>query len=143
MREIKFRGRDIETGEWRYGFYYIESAPLVAIGKTKKDKYYIVFPGFADWNMPRMQQSEVCPGSIGEFTGLKDKNGKEIYEGDVLHQDNYSDWVVIWQDCGFHIYNQCNPGYFFTLVKSDREVIGNIYENKALLTEIESKGGVI
>jgi len=70
-----------------------------------------------------------------QFTGLKDKNGTEIYEGDILHQDNYSDWVVEWHNTGFYIYNVCNPEMHFVLVKSDREVIGNIYENPELIKE--------
>lgn len=67
------------------------------------------------------------------FTGLRDKNDAMIFEGDILHQNNYSDWVVVWHECGFHICNVCNPETFFTLVKSDREIIGNIYESADLL----------
>ena len=78
-------------------------------------------------------ESGVNPWIFMQFTGLLDKNGKEIYEGDVLHQDNYSDWIVEWKSPGFSIYNQCNPQTYFPLVDSGREVNGNIYENPELI----------
>ncbi len=69
-----------------------------------------------------------------QFTGLKDKNGKEIYEKDILGREFFSDWCVIWKDCGFHIYNVCNPIPLYPLIDTtDREIIGNIYENPELL----------
>ena len=71
-----------------------------------------------------------------QFTGLKDRNGREIYEGDVLKNDYGDLWVVVWKGTGFmlalngeskNIYS-ANEYYF-----SSCEVIGNIYENHELL----------
>ncbi len=117
MREIKFRAWNVVTKKM------IDLKKITPLA-LNMDTDGLFIP-FSD-GLPLMQ-----------FTGLRDKNGKEIYEGDILHQDNYSDWVVEWRNTGFHIYNVCNPGTYFPLVQSDREVIGNIYENQELLNEVK------
>lgn len=68
MREIKFRGKNLETGEWLYGNLQVPSKEGVPYYMWDKEKF----------------QCKVDPETIGEFTSLKDKNGKEIYEGDIL-----------------------------------------------------------
>ncbi len=75
---------------------------------------------------------------LRQCTGLKDKNGKLIYEGDVLHRESFTDWVVYWKKSGWHIYNTTNPTNYGTLEQDcleSREIIGNIYENSELIKE--------
>lgn len=71
MRTIKFRGKSKKTGKWIYGYYL-----------KNRGFDFIVPDEFA--NGKTWEDYEVIPETVGMFTGLLDKNGKEIYEGDVI-----------------------------------------------------------
>lgn len=140
-REIKFRGKMIPENEWIFGTILRIPAPPVCFGKSETDKYYIQFPDpryMPDWNMPyKMVQGEVNPDTIGQYTGLHDKNGKEIYEGDIV-KIKYRDediGKVIYEHNGFSIdVTNMNKNYGrVSFVNNFMEVIGNIYDNPELL----------
>lgn len=140
MREIKFRGKIKDNNEWIYGYFYEKAQPLQCIksenDESEKRKCFIIFPGFADWNMPRpMYQVEVLHDTVGQYTGLKDKNGKEIYEGDIYHMgDKNIKYVVTWHDTGL-IGKQLGSSSYAGLThwRNKIEIIGNIYDNPELL----------
>ncbi len=141
MREIKFRGKDIRTGRWVYGGYHkhmaITPEPIIPKGKERKPIEYqhlIVCSGFSDWGMPKpLDAYEVGPETVGEFTGLKDKNGVEIYALDHLRCPDGWEGVVYW--CESELQWWCKDHDLANLNKP--EVVGNVYENAELL-----EGGV-
>ena len=140
-RTIKFRGKRLDNGEWVYGElctprlfdskrgYFGEDVPCI----------------FCDeGNVP------IIPATVGQFTGLLDKNGKEIYEGDIITVNGQYPRVVLWDkmcwalmpteyyhDKMFWVMNLQHPGPdWWDLFSNEFEVIGNIYDNPELL-----KGG--
>lgn len=147
MREILFRGKRLNNGEWAEGYLYEHEPALVGIVSEndvpEPSKWFIARTGFADWNMPRpVEFVEIEPSTVGQYTGLKEKNGKRIFEGDILgsrYDDLYPDDVVIevvkWFRNGW--YTQQGENLPDALdedgVLPGSEIIGNITDNPELM----------
>lgn len=123
MRTIKFRGKDIETGEWVYGDLIQRMGYMPSI----------LYPYEHDGKI-RYAERAVKRDTVGQFTGLTDKNGKEIYEGDIYRYDNPDSINEVSYCAGGGF-----AGFDITPAKHnenrllDVEVIGNIHDNPELL----------
>lgn len=143
MREILFRGKRKDDGEWVEGYLFCTwSKAYILWGTTN--------------GIPNMV--EVNPKTVGQYTGLHDKNGKRIFEGDILKGErypycyegeyNYFAEVVWFEDTpAFGLYTFKNPASKVSGISSgnceymegfesvDWEVIGNIHDTPELLEE--------
>ena len=152
MRTIKFRGKSVDYGTWRYGSLIIHEDGSMAI------------TGGANEFSSQLWSSQVHPKSVGQWTGMVDKNGVEIYEGDVV--ESCSELVrmydakptgeivtsrseIVWNDFSWakkEIYDSrwtrswSNYGNVYNLVVNTLstyyEIVGNVVDNPELM-EVE------
>ena len=126
MRGILFRGKDVRTNEWRLGSIIIE----------KDGSYKIV----ADARYLGLGTTycKVIKETISRFTYLIDKNGRLIFNGDILLVEGCHNGVVVFNegDSLFAIKTKTNTIGLNNTCKEFVEVIGNIYDNPELLKEI-------
>lgn len=118
MREIKFRGKSVHTGIWHYG-------DLLQLPNNVCLIQEIGTAGIL-----------TDPDTVGQFTGLHDKNGKEIYEGDILKVDflNYTTEVYYNKDA-FMTKTTGTISHYISEVCNDCKVIGNIHSNPELINK--------
>lgn len=146
MREILFRGKSTETNQWIYGGFHIwEKRQVCALGndRLKDDEISCVITvnSFADWNMPRtMQAVEVIADTVGQYTGLTDRNGNKIFEGDIVNilTENEEIGVIVYEDGGFIVRaDKFSVDFINNINGTDVEVIGNKYDNPELLGDLD------
>lgn len=130
MREILFRGKRDDTGEWIEGDL-----------RQDKDLGTSYISGWdyyeEDWELQREPfECEVIPESVGQYTGLTDKNGTKIFEGDIVNilTENNEIGIVKYDEGGFEVEAD---GFVIDFKQNingtDVAVIGNIYDNPELL----------
>lgn len=126
MRTIKFRGRSIDNEEWVVGYF---------VGTT--DNVAIIIPfDKVNYDVGYIGDSECCycfPETIGQFTGLYDKNGNEIYEGDILQEIGSGKTVLVVYEAPQFCYADNSFGYKFLNLPENYTVIANIHDNPELL----------
>ena len=141
MREILFRGKRTDNGEWIYGDL-MQNVDCIKIREQEKDVKHIA------------KSFEIDLETVGQYTDLTDKNGKRIFEGDILHIAKIADGlggyyqppfdypvnvVVKWDLCAWMWETLCEDKRFISFPDAwchyECEVIGNIHDNPELLKE--------
>lgn len=124
MREIKFRGKTY-SGDWKYGF--------LVIMKNTFDHY--IYTGLTEQDYSP-EKFRIVPESVGQYAELKDKNGKEIYEGDIVKcNDNFQgqgEYIEVKYDTKYGLFQPFGQNDW-SVPSNECEVLGNIYENPELL----------
>jgi uncharacterized phage protein (TIGR01671 family) len=126
MRTIKFRGKRVNRREWVYSTEsFVQTDEGICMGLYNEEK-------------------DVIPDTVGQFTGLYDKDGKEIYEGDILLFHGEVKRVVWYEDSHIACFSLLCP-YDFSFMSTFGtgsfepfycEVIGNIHDNPELLKSL-------
>ena len=148
MREILFRGKRLDNGEWVYGSFCMDAREQFN-GLCGVDGFIRLY----DKAKGKMQTYEVDRETVGQYTGLKDKNGKRIFEGDMIKPfDDEIDKMVVefhhgqfllclygergymaeygWEEEGNYGCFEAEP---LSSYGDDIEIIGNIHGNPELL----------
>lgn len=138
-REILFRGKRVDNGEWIEGYLFDDGYPKhkhVFVGGLIIDEYN----GTAcdEWDINGIDFCDVDPNTVCQYTGLTDKNGKKIFEGDIIHIGWYKGTVVYEDGCFAIKWNNIkflrkDLGYWVNL--DGFQTICNIYDNPELLEE--------
>lgn len=142
MREIKFRGKRKDYNSWIYGGVVKVFGDYFIVNEDRYDYFTMKY---------NLDGKKVFPETVSQFTGSHDKNGKEIYEGDIVRNNRTKQvGCVVWHNGGWMIWNKlyelgevddflsnwCNENWHKdTGEEIACEIIGNIHDNKELLNE--------
>lgn len=128
MREILFRGKRTDNGEWVQGY-------ICRYGWIGKEKDYII-PDYAS----ALYTAEIDPETVGQYTGLTDMNGRKIFEGDTVWNSYDEDYGKVEWDNDMAKFIITFPTFtvdFANVYGKELEIVGNVYDNPELL-----KGGI-
>ena len=139
-REILFRGKRVDNGEWVYGSLVRSVSRTWIKDIGSKTSLRAVSSDYADWRCV-----EVIPETVSQFIGLCDKNGKEVYENDhvnVWRDGSNRKFTVKWREEGVPMYilypQPHNEDFWYCRsdMKMAWEVIGNKFDNPSLTEAI-------
>lgn len=120
MGEILFRSKRVDNGEWTEGYFF-----------KSWNKVFLLWGMNGD--SPNME--EVVPETVGQFTGLTDKNGKKIFEGDIMQLCSACYPCLVYWDGKGWAWKQNGKRREIDLTREKMDTIGNIYDNPELLGE--------
>lgn len=134
-REIKFRGKSVSTGKWLYGYLAEDKFFSTYLSACEK----VIFKNLEAFNTDNfsyvVNDCKVSENTIGQYTGLCDSNGKEIYEGDILKMSIAEDsiGVVKWnsKQAAFVIKMKNSSQWYY--LHQSYQIIGNIFDNPNLI----------
>ena len=123
MREILFRGKRVDNGEWIYGQLWVNRTG------TRETAHIFLDDG---------DMEEVEPSTVGQYTGLNDKNGVKIFEGDTIHSGEVI-CNVVYKDGAFMIRRTNGGGEYKIIIacQAKFEIIGNIHDIPELMVTRE------
>jgi uncharacterized phage protein (TIGR01671 family) len=140
MRDIEFRGKRLDNGEWVYGNLIVNRD--YAVSEKQNGDVDIELKSVRTKITTIHFSADIEPEAVGQYAGLEDKNGMKIFEGDIVNSTATGDdenagekYGVVFENLAFMIrrgktcYMLCNYD------SEDLEVIGNIHDNSELLKE--------
>lgn len=146
-REILFRAKRKDNGEWVGGYYIYHIKRTICLFrdsvKPEDEQHAIMRDGYSDWNMPRdTVVYEIDPDTLCQYTGLTDKNGRKIWENSILKLPDEDDYFKCeWdEDAARFVLNgnglTVDTVDFYNYYGYECEVVGNIFDDGELL-EVE------
>lgn len=142
QREILFRGKRMDNGEWVYGgFSKIDGHfYIVQMIKYRPDtRDYDLANYYEEHQKIKANLLEVYPTTVGQYTGLLDKNGKRIFEDDIIRIEQFDARRGLFKYIGFVKYEKCKfiitkeSVQLSSFLESEIKVMGNIHDNPELL----------
>ena len=131
MREILFRGKRKDNGEWLEGFAIFADNKAFILNNAKVE----VLNGYNEYRM-NFTLKEVIPSTVGQYTGLTDKNGDKIFDSDVvdiLTENEEVGFVTYDEGCFFVKADGFSVDFRNNINGNDLLVIGNIHDNPEIL----------
>lgn len=126
IREILFRGKRVNNGEWVEGSYWYS--------RRSNTYQHFVFDDEGVW-------VGVDPNTVGRLTGLTDRNGVKIFEGDIVHVKarscSFTGCVIYWLEEARYVCKTKSGIRYAICNKFEFEVIGNIYDNPEFKEDTE------
>lgn len=147
MREILFKAKRKDNGKWIEGYYYKMSETTYCFKedyerKPVSEHHYILQERMTDWGLPnQIVQIEIDSETLCQFTGLCDKNGKKVWENDILmahldesYPEDATYETVEWNVAGWvtHETDSTDRQYLDEFDLEHYEAIGNIFDNPEL-----------
>jgi uncharacterized phage protein (TIGR01671 family) len=134
MREIKFRGKRVDNGRWVEGYLYLFSP------NSEDSALHIQERAVGDW-----YSYEVDPQTVGQFTGLQDSKGRDIYEGDYINDGEYTDRVV-WKYASWYVEGAEDLAHTYN---TGSNIVGNVHDGEWVESDevgfilVEDHGGEV